>query len=316
MRRGQTLGALLGYRLERRLHDRSGGALELDRFIYVLRIVAPLRVGKLTDPGQPAQESLAASDVVDGLQADGGADGHGDPGDGRRSEGPRAGGLALHRPTGTSRRPDEAEGGAGRDRRAGAHPRRGRRPAAGRVGAPGRERQPTAGRRRAGRAGGRRGRAAGARRGDEPADRRADPASGRDHHPVAASAAGGRLGGRRAAGGGRAAASRRGRRAPSATRKRSALAVGDPRTLADASLSALDVLYDADGDIGRDQHAGRAAPAGPARSRRGPVAAGLDLGDRRSAARPAGGRPAAGRGRCRTPGRGPAGREAADRPVA
>ena len=68
MRRGQSLGALLGYRLERRLHDRSGGGLELDRFIYVLRIVAPLRAGKLTDPGQPAQESLAASNVVDGLK--------------------------------------------------------------------------------------------------------------------------------------------------------------------------------------------------------------------------------------------------------
>lgn len=68
MRRGQTLGALLGYRLERRLHERSGGALELDRFIYVLRTLAPLRGGKLTEPGQPVQESLAASDVVDGLR--------------------------------------------------------------------------------------------------------------------------------------------------------------------------------------------------------------------------------------------------------
>lgn len=67
MRRGQTLGALLGYRLERRLHERSGGALELDRFIYVLRTLAPLRGGKLTEPGAPVQESLAASDVVDGL---------------------------------------------------------------------------------------------------------------------------------------------------------------------------------------------------------------------------------------------------------
>lgn len=67
MRRGQTLGALLGYRLERRLHERSGGPLELDRFIYVLRTLAPLRGGKLTEPGVAVQESLAASDVVDGL---------------------------------------------------------------------------------------------------------------------------------------------------------------------------------------------------------------------------------------------------------
>ena len=68
MRRGQSLGALLGYRLERRLHDRSGAGVELDRFIYVLRTLAPLRGGKLTDPGSPVQESLAASDVVDGLR--------------------------------------------------------------------------------------------------------------------------------------------------------------------------------------------------------------------------------------------------------
>lgn len=68
MRRGQSLGALLGYRLERALHERSGGALELDRFIYVLRTLAPLRAGKLTESDVPAEESLAASDVVDGLR--------------------------------------------------------------------------------------------------------------------------------------------------------------------------------------------------------------------------------------------------------
>jgi hypothetical protein len=68
MRHGQTLGALLGYRLERRLHERSVGGLELDRFIYVLRSLAPLRGGKLTEPGVPVEEALAASDVVDGLR--------------------------------------------------------------------------------------------------------------------------------------------------------------------------------------------------------------------------------------------------------
>ena len=68
MRCGQSLGALLGYRLERRLHERSGGALELDRFIYVLRTLAPLRGGKLTESGAPVEENLAASDVVDGLR--------------------------------------------------------------------------------------------------------------------------------------------------------------------------------------------------------------------------------------------------------
>jgi hypothetical protein len=68
MRRGQPLGALLGYRLERQLHDQSGNGLELDRFIYVLRTLAPLRAGKLTAPGQPVEEGLAARDVVDGLR--------------------------------------------------------------------------------------------------------------------------------------------------------------------------------------------------------------------------------------------------------
>lgn len=70
MRRGQSLGALLGYRLERRLHERSAEEeeLELDRFIYVLRTLAPLRGGKLTEPGAPVQESVAASEVVDGLR--------------------------------------------------------------------------------------------------------------------------------------------------------------------------------------------------------------------------------------------------------
>lgn len=68
MRQGQSLGALLGYRLERRLHERSGQGLELDRFIYVLRTLAPSRAGKLTDRGAAAEESLAASAVVDGLR--------------------------------------------------------------------------------------------------------------------------------------------------------------------------------------------------------------------------------------------------------
>jgi len=68
MRRGQELGALLGYRLERRLHERSSpGGLELDRYIYVLRTLAPMRAGRLIAGAQPVAESLAASDVVDGL---------------------------------------------------------------------------------------------------------------------------------------------------------------------------------------------------------------------------------------------------------
>jgi hypothetical protein len=68
IRQGQPLGALLGYRLERRLHEQSDEDQELDRFIYVLRSLAPLRTGKLTAPGEAVQESVAASDVVDGLE--------------------------------------------------------------------------------------------------------------------------------------------------------------------------------------------------------------------------------------------------------
>jgi len=60
VRVGQPLGALLGYRLERSLHD--GG---LDEFIDSLRGVAPLDGAPMTGSG--AAESVAANDVVDGL---------------------------------------------------------------------------------------------------------------------------------------------------------------------------------------------------------------------------------------------------------
>ncbi|HWY96120.1 MAG TPA: hypothetical protein VNX69_13045 [Steroidobacteraceae bacterium] len=60
VRVGQPLGALLGYRLERSLHD--GG---LDQFIDSLRGVAPLDGAPMTGSG--AAESVAANDVVDGL---------------------------------------------------------------------------------------------------------------------------------------------------------------------------------------------------------------------------------------------------------
>ncbi len=60
VREGQPLGALLGYRLERTLHD--GG---LDTYIDDLRRLAPLS-GAATS-GNGASESVAASDVVDGL---------------------------------------------------------------------------------------------------------------------------------------------------------------------------------------------------------------------------------------------------------
>lgn len=70
LRSGQSLGALLGYRLERGLHDRHAVA-EVDRFIYALRLQFPLVANRLTDtkapPGQPVQ-AVEARNVIDGLR--------------------------------------------------------------------------------------------------------------------------------------------------------------------------------------------------------------------------------------------------------
>jgi hypothetical protein len=67
IRQGQQLGALLGYRIERRLHEHR-----LDRLLLTLRSIAPLRQGKLTDRGAThrleAIEALAPTNVVDGVQ--------------------------------------------------------------------------------------------------------------------------------------------------------------------------------------------------------------------------------------------------------
>ena len=66
IRQGQPLGALLGYRIERGLHE-----AQLDRFILSLRAVAPLTQGQLSDRGETlapeALESIAAANVVDGI---------------------------------------------------------------------------------------------------------------------------------------------------------------------------------------------------------------------------------------------------------
>ncbi|MFA1548005.1 hypothetical protein [Actinomadura chokoriensis] len=69
MQRGQSLGALLGYRFERGLHDRHGQA-EVDRFIRALRLRFPLRAGRIpqtadADPDEIGQ--VEASNVIDGL---------------------------------------------------------------------------------------------------------------------------------------------------------------------------------------------------------------------------------------------------------
>lgn len=69
VRAGQSLSDLLGYQLERGLHDRHGLA-EVDKFIYKLRKAFPLRADRLkstrTAEGVPI-EAIEARNVVDGL---------------------------------------------------------------------------------------------------------------------------------------------------------------------------------------------------------------------------------------------------------
>jgi hypothetical protein len=62
VRQGQPLGAVLGYHLERRLHE-----LKLDRFIAPLRNIAPLVVRQRDDDLDAAPDALAATNVVDAL---------------------------------------------------------------------------------------------------------------------------------------------------------------------------------------------------------------------------------------------------------
>ena len=68
VRNGQRLGALLGYRFERGLHDDHGLA-EVDKFIYPLRKAFPLAADALastkTDPTVPI-EAIEARNVLDG----------------------------------------------------------------------------------------------------------------------------------------------------------------------------------------------------------------------------------------------------------
>ncbi|MEV6156883.1 hypothetical protein AB0L53_41720 [Nonomuraea sp. NPDC052129] len=73
MRRGQSLGAMLGYRFERGLHDRSGHGTEVDKFIAGLRLAFPLRSGKIpqsvaADQDKPDEiGQVEARNVIDGL---------------------------------------------------------------------------------------------------------------------------------------------------------------------------------------------------------------------------------------------------------
>jgi hypothetical protein len=65
VRNGQPLGALLGYQLERGLHEGHPG-FDLDRYIEPLRRRFPLVADKAGPSGEPV-EHVAARDVVDGL---------------------------------------------------------------------------------------------------------------------------------------------------------------------------------------------------------------------------------------------------------
>jgi hypothetical protein len=67
IRRGQELGALLGYQFERGLHDRNE-SLEVDQFIPPIRNRYPLVAGRLTPTAAgEAVESVEARNVVNGL---------------------------------------------------------------------------------------------------------------------------------------------------------------------------------------------------------------------------------------------------------
>ncbi len=66
LRNGQSMGALLGYQLERALHDNPEKE-ELDEFIYVLRERFPLISGKLIDvPDDGSAEVIEANNVING----------------------------------------------------------------------------------------------------------------------------------------------------------------------------------------------------------------------------------------------------------
>jgi hypothetical protein len=75
VRQGQPLGALLGYRFERRLQEHRLQEGTLAKFISHFRELAPLVANKLAQTSQPAEnlsvEAIAANNVVDGLRLHG-----------------------------------------------------------------------------------------------------------------------------------------------------------------------------------------------------------------------------------------------------
>ncbi|MFE3203191.1 hypothetical protein [Embleya sp. NPDC059237] len=70
LRAGRSLGALLGQRFERGLHDGHPG-IELDRFLPALRRAFPLRAGRLSEVAERERNEIdviEARNVVDGLE--------------------------------------------------------------------------------------------------------------------------------------------------------------------------------------------------------------------------------------------------------
>ena len=69
IRNGQSLAALLGYQFERGLHDRYNLGVEVDQFIYPLRLKFPIKAGQLSPlPPGVTIEQVEARDVIDGLK--------------------------------------------------------------------------------------------------------------------------------------------------------------------------------------------------------------------------------------------------------
>lgn len=66
LRNGQPMGALLGYRLERALHEEHPSVPGLEEVRYNLRFLFPLVANKSGHDGDEAAESIAARNVVDG----------------------------------------------------------------------------------------------------------------------------------------------------------------------------------------------------------------------------------------------------------
>ncbi len=69
IRQGQSLGALLGYRFERGLHEQSknNSQLALEQYIHVFREFAPLAADQ-HEEGESAVDAMPAANVVDGLR--------------------------------------------------------------------------------------------------------------------------------------------------------------------------------------------------------------------------------------------------------